>query len=285
MEVVVLGVRKQFRGESLVRALHEQRLSPRIIDGVDSRTLSPNFVDLLSSVKPAQLLGFPALSIPEISCSAGHLYLYQWAYFMGIDWLLVLEDDVTLLKNPISLLDCISKIDGPVLISLQQPEISSAQNGFSAREIRVKESSLKCESLQRLLEPRLQTCSYLINSAAIQKLYQRNKRIGLAFRADWPITIYPGIKFFVTKEPYFSHPESRDKSLIYGSRIFSSATLAQSNDLASRTIGKILRASAVTSIRLKLSGVPFFSSYYYTTVLPLRKKWYQWKRVISGDTP
>lgn len=283
MEVVVLGVRRQFRGESLLRDLHEKHLLPRVIDGLDARSLPPNLIDLLSNVKPAQILGFPALSIPEISCSAGHLYLYQWAYFKGVDWLLVLEDDVTLLKNPNSLLDCLSKIDGPVLVSLQQPQRSSSKNGFSAREVRIKERDPKCESLQRILEPRLQTCSYLINFAAVKKLYERNKKISVAFRADWPITIYPGIKFFVTKEPYFSHPESREESLIFHSRKSSSSTIIMSNNLASKAIRKIQKASGVTSLRLKLHGVPFVSAFYFTIVLSLRKKWYGRKRDNSGD--
>ena len=275
MEVVVLGVLRQFRGDSLILALRKLQITPNISYGMDSRSFFPGFADLLINTKPGKVLKSSLVSMPEISCSAGHLYIYRWAEALGIDWVLVLEDDVTLLKNPLSLLGCLKEIDSPALISLQQAQSPISENGFSKREILLESRNLKCNSLQRLLEPRLQTCSYLINLAAIKRLNKGNKKVGLAFRPDWPLAIFSGIKFYVTKEPYFLHPESREDSLVYHSRTFSSTPPKNSRWVVLRIFQIVLPFLGIVSLRLKLSGVPFTSAFYYTAILPLRRKWHQ----------
>jgi len=269
MRSVVLGLKNGFRGQQLIEDLRKVDLEPELINALDGRGIPEFLKQAIYDPFPQKFLNLPDLSLPEIACSASHLHLYRWAHSLKIAWLLILEDDVTLLKNPKELIESISTITYPAIISMQQPYRPSSNKVLNTREIIIRRKANQLDLLQEILEPRLQTCSYLINLAALKKLSQLQSSTKVLFRADWPLHLYPQTRFYVTKEPYFLHPSDRSNSTIVASRV-SRHQIARKG-ASPRAFNLLGRLLGIKSLVLKFRKVPFRSSYYFLVILPIRK--------------
>jgi len=210
----ILGVQGNFRGNSLVEELRVFGISPTIVwgpkVGVDDALIKENTnqdfanFSINREIKPQ-----------EVACCLGHFRMYEKFYESEQDWGLFLEDDALMLANPSDFIENLTKTNEPLHIFIH--------DGPGTNLAYRQKSLFSKQELVRYLDPQYGAYGYLLNrSAVIAILNSSAKR--LINTPDWPYFWPKNMKFLVSNQVYFSHPNDSSMSII-GERVNREATL------------------------------------------------------------
>lgn len=184
VRIVVLGVQGSFRGQELVKALQLQSKEVEVFWGRNSSQMSnltfrSNFVSWLFYGRK--------LLPSETACTWGHRAIMERSESSGLDWLLILEDNLSHegLTEVVKFLEnSESSLSGPSIINF---------NSQSIYLLIFKRKIIGSYKLGRTFSlPTLTKC-YAINSKALLAIQEGQKNLKSdSFQADFP----PFIKRF-----------------------------------------------------------------------------------------
>ena len=202
--VYILGLQNHFRGDVLNSELKKFKIDPEIVWGPDVN----QELKLIQSMTNQSFAKFSInreIKEHEVSCSIGHLRMYEKFRQSPDEWALFLEDDAICIKNPEHFFDSLPKMKQPIQIFLHDgPGTNLKLNEFS---------KLKTLGLTRRLDPQYGAYGYMLNKPAVQ-LILNSKVTRLISSADWPFLWPRKIKFYVSNQVYFSHPKDTTNSII-----------------------------------------------------------------------
>jgi len=207
--VYVLGLKSNFRGDSVLKVLQEsgfqviQALASTLDIEASNKFYSP------ISVKFREVMLGRNLSLAEIGCAISHLEIYQDILDRNLDSAIVLEDDAILTQNFRQIFDATSSFIG----SKREAAIFSLFHGKCLihrwRRTRTLNDSagnfIRGGGYYPLAIPPYGAVGYVLNREACKKLLQSWN--GVIFTADWPLIAISSVKFFVSKRAYVLHPD------------------------------------------------------------------------------
>ena len=264
LHIFIVGIKKNYRGVPLEKALKELSLQYENYWSIDGKNLSEDSIQILSNQIAPLILTNHAMSKGELCCAIAHWEIYNIISERNIEWALILEDDTSLIADPTSITDLLNSIKEPTILNLNSG-LRTLESGLSKREVRFLVNSNDARVIE-LVQPRLQTFAYIINNSAASLIVKRKfKKRKITFRADWPIEIYPGIRFYVATKPFFTHDEGRFNSIISTDRYVE-------DSFNKKILLKILRSKlskyfGLTFIAIGINGVNFKSLLYYMYII------------------
>jgi GR25 family glycosyltransferase involved in LPS biosynthesis len=114
----VLGLKRNFRGIQLINQFQELGLNCKVIWGLDVFDFKVDFIENLIDQKKCRLILGRELSHFELSCALGHLEMYEEFLAQGTEWGIFLEDDAILGREFFRLINQISVLEPPTVLSL-----------------------------------------------------------------------------------------------------------------------------------------------------------------------
>jgi hypothetical protein len=193
----VISVDASTRNPSLEADLLAQGVVPNGLIGVDFRRASERDVAQAQDADSIALLGRSPLSGGEIGCLWSHRLAWRTALAESFDWLLVVEDDVTICGDLRGCLEHIlaENFREPTIVSLIHPQGGARNFPLWAKPRSV---SVRGIGFHRSITQTWGTVGYLVNQAALRLL---TKGDGPAVSvADWPPEA-AGCRFYVAIPP------------------------------------------------------------------------------------
>lgn len=215
--VYVLGVRSNFRGESLVNALNSFGINSNIIWGPSIDTDYSN----ISSFVNQDFCRFTIrrqIKLTEVACTLGHLRMYQEFQNSQDEWGFFLEDDAILVKDISKILESLQYSSFPVQIFAHD----GPGTDLRIRDFRNRKFAI-ANDLDRYLDPSYGAYGYFLNRAAINQILDGRTK-DLINTPDWPYMWPTAIRFYKTADIYVSHPNDATISII-GERLNSRNSL------------------------------------------------------------
>lgn len=179
----IISVDTTTRNQTLEADLVAQGVVPDGLIGVDFRSASEGEITGAQDADSIALLGRSPLSGGEIGCLLSHRLAWRTALAESFDWLLVVEDDVTVCGD---LMGCIEHIladnvQEPTIVSLIHLQVGTRYFPLWAKPRSVSAGGI---GLHRSITQTWGTAGYLVNRAAICLLVKGD---GPAVSvADWP---------------------------------------------------------------------------------------------------
>ena len=179
----IISVEESTRNPSLVTDLAAQGVVPDGLIGVDFRSASKGEISEAQDADSIALLGRSPLSGGEIGCLLSHRLAWRTAMSKSFDWLLVVEDDVTICGDLRGCLEHILAEDlpEPTIVSLIHLQVGARYFPLWAKPRSVSSRGI---GLHRSITQTWGGAGYLVNRAAIRLLAKDD---GPAVSvADWP---------------------------------------------------------------------------------------------------
>jgi GR25 family glycosyltransferase involved in LPS biosynthesis len=207
--IFILGVKKRFRGKSLVSEINRQSGNCQIHW---AKTIEEVQDSVLSSIAFQYFTIGRELKFEEISCALGHNDIYMTILSQNLPWAIVLEDDVQVVAELVKLNDYLFESDAPSIIFLNSFSQKLSHNNSNTR----REFGVSAKLSKQFL-PKNIACSYAINLAAV-RLIANIGQTKLISVADWPYLWFSKVSFYQISNPFFLHSGDPQFSLI-GSRV------------------------------------------------------------------
>ena len=179
----IISVDATTRNQSLEADLVAQGVVPDGLIGVDFRSASEGEIAEAQDADSIAFLGRSPLSGGEIGCLLSHRLAWRTALAESFDWLLVVEDDVTVCGDLRGCLEHILADDlkEPTIVSLIHLQVGARYFPLWAKP---RSASARGIGLHRSITQTWGTGGYLVNRAAIRLLAEGD---GPAVSvADWP---------------------------------------------------------------------------------------------------
>lgn len=185
----ILGIKRNFRGESLFQTLKEVGLNVEIVWGLDSKNLdiSTEYIDHEKSM----FLYGRELTASEIACTRGHKMIADKARVDNVDFAVILEDDVVINDTEVILekLKLVSSIEYESLfllktdrsLSLMLPVTSPAENRLG---------------IQRIYSNAATAAAYVFNKLALETLVTLPFDTWTGVQADFPPIYFEKMKMY-----------------------------------------------------------------------------------------
>jgi GR25 family glycosyltransferase involved in LPS biosynthesis len=196
----ILGVRSNYRGNPLEAQLKNLGIDFKNIWGLEVSDFDAEFLESLMDNRKSKFLRGRSLTYGELSCSLGHLEMYEEFLLTGQNWGFFLEDDTTL--NPSfdvhKLIKSLPDNLPPSIVSLA----NSSNEEFAPRPFPFLEKRLiladSIEFRQCGVAP-VGAYAYLMNRRAAQVAVHelRSRRVYSA--ADFPFQFRNLVDFFVSR--------------------------------------------------------------------------------------
>lgn len=179
LKFYILGIRRNFRGNSLFQYLEKAGVSVEIVWGIDARTFDfPQ--DRIDNEKSKFFYG-RELTTSEIACTLGHKMIADKARIDKVDYAIILEDDVIIkdVATILAKLELISSIKHSSIfflmcdrrLSLRLPIPSPADNKLG---------------LKRIYSNPGGTVAYIFNKPALENLTTLPIDTWTGVQADFP---------------------------------------------------------------------------------------------------
>jgi GR25 family glycosyltransferase involved in LPS biosynthesis len=208
MKTYILGLKDNFRGNSMKRELESRGMEVELVHGIEGNLMTESEIQRVYSKSKAMIVSKRELSRGEIACRLGHTEIYKRILLGSQNWNLVLEDDTDVLNfDLLSTLE-LRDVAKPMIVQLQG--LVGLQNNSLAIK-RGSESSYGClvvkvENLSSnsnfpvLCFKGLSdgTYGYLINKSAARVALLSEQTIDST--ADWPYRWRDGVFFSVSAE-------------------------------------------------------------------------------------
>jgi hypothetical protein len=210
----ILGVTTNFRGNELIEKLMQYGIKPNVVWGPELE----NDHQLLLQHTNQKFANFAIgrdIKPQEIACCLGHIRMYEYFSNSSREWGLFLEDDAIMILDPTPLINNLPKTDEPIHIFIH--------DGPGTNLPLPRNHSLEKLGLSRRLDPQYGAYGYVLNQAAVSEILKSPIKL-LINTPDWPYFWPRNIKFFTSKDVYFSHPKDTSMSII-GDRINKAANL------------------------------------------------------------
>lgn len=263
ISVFILGIESRFRGQLVVDFLKTNQMDPTIVWGMEPYIFSEELISRMANQKQANFLIGRNLTLGEISCSLGHLEMYERFLLTGRPLGLFLEDDVIVDESLIEFLRNFYDNGSAQLINLAgylnknlMPTpfpISLTRKDFGARS--------QGEVLRCLRYP-FCAYGYLMNreAAQIAVTAMRGKKINS--QADFPFSWRTLVEFYITLLPIVKHAENQ--SLLDNDRAQVEPANVTRDKLSHRllTLRRLNPYRVFQGKRLGLSGRALFKETY-----------------------
>lgn len=208
--IYILGIRENFRGESLCESLHEFKLLPEIVYGPEVES-DRELIEQLTNQNYAQYCIGRKIKPQEVACTIGHLRMYSKFFDTQEEWGLFLEDDAICLVNPTHLLGAMPVVKEPCHVFVHDGPGTNLNLKIS------RDNPLGKMEMVRRLDPQYGAYGYLLNRAAVE-LILKSKVISHINTPDWPYLWPASMRFYKSKIVYFTHPKDLSMSII-GERV------------------------------------------------------------------
>jgi GR25 family glycosyltransferase involved in LPS biosynthesis len=210
MKTYILGIKDNFRGNSIKDELESRGMEVEVVHGIDGQLMTESQIERVYSKSKAKVVSKRELSRGEIACRLGHSEIYARIASESQNWSLVLEDDTKILNFEVLTTLELKDVKKPMIVQLQG--LTGLQNnslaikgekvtGYGCLVMKVDNLSVKPNvdfpvlCFKGLSEG---TYGYLINkSAATVALNSGNK---IDSTADWPYRWRDEILFAVSAE-------------------------------------------------------------------------------------
>lgn len=209
IQVYVLGLEKNFRGQELISGLTNLGFQPRIVYGPDASFWSENEFAELYDRKRARVITTRDMSKGEVACVLGHRMCYENFIATKGEWALILEDDALLITD-------LSEVDTVISQLSSSPQIISLfhHGGLQRRKIVETINLDQNYVLESRVPAPFGTVGYLINKSGAEiamTAYQGRK---VDSPADWPFRWSDKLLFYELTPQPIGHPVENDKSTI-----------------------------------------------------------------------
>ena len=204
----VLGIRSNFRGESLIQKLICYNLSPNVVWGLDVSE-DDSIIKSHTNQKFANFTIGRDIKPQEVACCLGHIRMYEEFFNSADEWGLFFEDDAILIQDPTLILENLPKTNEKIQIFIHDGPGTNLRYG--------KNIITPKHVFTRRLDSQYGAYGYILNRAAVSSIL--NSQILVMINTpDWPYFWPRDIHFYVSSEVYVSHPEDMSMSII-GERI------------------------------------------------------------------
>ena len=196
----VLGVRSNYRGKLLESQLQNLGLQYKNIWGIEISDFDTQFLESMLDSRKSKFLRGRRLTHGELSCSLGHLEMYEEFLLTHKQWGFFLEDDISL--NPdFDLLNLINSLPDelpPTIVTLA----SSASKNFAPRPFPFLERRLlfskSIEFRQCAVAP-VGAYAYFMNRPAAQIATHELRSRRVFSVADFPFQFRNKVDFFASQ--------------------------------------------------------------------------------------
>ena len=205
-ETYVLGMRTNFRGDTLVENLKAFGIQYEIVWGPETQVDS----ELISSRTNQEYCNFTInrkIKSQEVACCLGHLRMYRKFIESQTEWGFFLEDDALLMQDPSMMIQDLPITSQPLHIFIHDGP------GTDLKLWRWSRTDLLKLSLERKLDPQYGAYGYLLNRAAIRAILE-SKIDTYINTPDWPYLWPKKIHFYHSKNAFISHPSDTSMSII-----------------------------------------------------------------------
>ncbi len=259
----VLGIESHFRGEEVVDFLRKKDIETCVVWGMEARTFGEDLITRLANQDQARFLIGRDLTVGEISCSLGHLEMYERFLLTGRPVGLFLEDDVVVDFELIDFLNGFVDVGDPLIVSLAgylnknlMPTpfpISLTRKNFGQRS--------PIDVLRCLRYP-FCAYGYLMTRAAAQIAVTAMRGKKINSQADFPFSWRTQVDFYLSLSPIVKHKENqslldRDRQVVELPTVIRGKF---SHRL--RTLRRLSPIRVYRGMRLGLSGRALFTETY-----------------------
>ena len=266
VEILILSLRRNFRGNELLQQLRSLQFDFKIIWGLEVSEFSNGFLDSMLDQSKSKLILGRKMSYGELSCALGHLEMYENFILTGKPWGLFLEDDSEILPGIEDVLLKLPNELSPSIILLMSCLSADFRSSnpypfpFLKHELKLTDSMkfIGCAT-----HP-VGAYAYLMNrSAALVAVHHLRGR-KIFSPADFPFQFRNLVSFYVSKSEYALPGNST--SLLNEGRI-NIQNMSVSNNLR-KNLNRRLRVlwdysgfGLIYAKYLGLSGTDYFSEF------------------------
>lgn len=210
----VLGVKSNFRGETLINELIGYKISPNVVWGPDVFE-DDSIINAHTNQEFANFTIGRDIKPQEVACCLGHIRMYEKFFENGAEWGLFFEDDAILKLDPTLIFESLPTTDIAIQIFIHDGP---------GTNLRYRKNLITTGNvfLQRL-DPQYGAYGYILNRAAVSRILNSQIK-SMINTPDWPYFWPKEIHFYVSSDVYVSHPEDPSTSII-GERINKKSTL------------------------------------------------------------
>lgn len=201
MYAYVLGVKKNFRGETLIKDLTAQGFKTIVIEGPDLSD-EKDRVEVSSYInqKYAKFTIRRLVKPQEIACTIGHMRMFKKHLESSDDWALFLEDDAILKSGLRDFVSQLKSTKHPTQIFVHDGP------GTNLSKIKILRDELNNnQKMLRIFDPNYGAYGYLLNRKGIEAILN-SQSIKYINTPDWPYAWPIFMRFYKTREIYISHP-------------------------------------------------------------------------------
>ena len=214
--IYILGVPRNFRGESLCKSLQDFGMTIEIVSGPEVHT-DFDLIQKLTNNEYAKFTIRRTIKPQEVACCIGHIRMYQKFLESNSEWGVFLEDDAICVENPKPLFENLPILRKPCQIFLHDGPGTNLN-------LRTKKKDLLGRlGMIKRLDPQYGAYGYALNRASVE-LIMKSKVLTHINTPDWPYLWPKKIHFYQSDRVYFSHPVDMSMSII-GERINTQARL------------------------------------------------------------
>lgn len=195
-KIYVAGVKRNWRGDDLVKKLDLSNLNHEVIWGVDKKDL----MDSDSRIKKNQKYLYGRnLTKGEIACSISHSLIIRKAKEEQLDYAIILEDDALVSTDKLNKFIENLQIRKSALISLYHDRRTEA----------LIKNSKKSRNLFRHYLPPTGTVGYCLTRKAILQISKNTTESKIrTCQADFPLFYFFNIKFYSVNPKVVDHNDS-----------------------------------------------------------------------------
>lgn len=277
----VLGLEKNFRGSDLLGTLVDHGIATRTIWGLDVSLFTPEYLDSLIDQEKCKLILGRSLSYYELSCALGHLEMYEEFLRDASEWGLFLEDDACLRPEFQSLLNRISDLNFPVVLSLASSrDVRFEPRPFPFHNENPNDGSFKDFFLCAI--PPVLAHGYLMNRAAAQIAVHTLRGKKIYSPADFPFEFRNLVPFFASETEYVGVRET--KSIIEESRVktYELKTSGSTKKSIQRRTRVVIDYSGLGVLKAKKMGIS--GRFYYHEKIRMRKFYKKYRKSLLGKS-
>lgn len=204
VEILILSLRRNFRGNELLQQLRSLQFDFKIIWGLEVSEFSNSFLDSMLDQSKSKLILGRKMSYGELSCALGHLEMYENFILTGKPWGLFLEDDAKILPGIEDVLLKLPNELSPSIILLMSC-LSADFRSFNPYPFPFLKHELKLTDsmkFRRCATHPVGAYAYLMNrSAALVAVHHLRGR-KIFSPADFPFQFRNLVSFYVSKSEY-----------------------------------------------------------------------------------
>jgi len=270
----ILGIRSNFRGDSLIKTLRNYGIDVEVHYGIDAsknRTYLATRIDQRASI----LLQRREMGLTEVACALGHMEIWQRFMEQGEQWALVCEDDAVILENPSILFPALTAIKGAAIMQLNR-SIPEDKTIYLNKKIEVTGATVSTRkiSLIRKLNFSSGAYGYLINRDAAGIALETSKERKIINILDWPYLWRHKVDFW---EPSVDLVGHQGESIIDSDRAAHLASLHQkvseSSAIRIRIRDFLSNLLGIPAWKFHGLGYPGRIVYFNNVIMPFRRRY------------